>query len=188
MKLHPFSQITVTPDGVPLPPIWMLGSSGGSARLAGELGLGYAFAGHFSPMPAPAATGAYRAAFQPSSEFPEPRIILALNAICAETQEEADEIALPVRYALTHIDPATRRPVMTPQEVRATGFTGRPEQLGPMAQLLVAGTPATLQKRIEVRAREAGADEVMLMTLAHDPHARHHSYELLSSTFNLTNG
>ncbi len=187
---HPFSRITVTPDGVPLPPIWMLGSSGGSARLAGELGLGYAFAGHFSPMPAAAATGAYRAAFQPSSEFPEPRVILALHVICAETQDEVDEIALPVLYALTNIDPATRRPVMTPEEVRATGFSGRPDELGPMARLLVAGTPETVQERIWALAGEAGANEVMLMTLAHDhdPQARNRSYGLLADAFGLTSG
>ena len=183
---HPFSGITVTPDGVALPPIWMLGSSGGSARLAGELGLGYAFAGHFSPMPPAAATGSYATTFRPSDEFPEPRIILALNVICADTQEAADEIALPVLFALTHIDPATRSPVMTPEEVRATGFTGRPDELGPMARLLVAGTPGTVRERVEVLAQKAGTDEVMVMTLAHDPDARRHSYELLADIFELT--
>jgi len=183
---HPFSRISVTPDGVPLPPIWMLGSSGGSARLAGELGLGYAFAGHFSPVPAPAATRSYVASFCPSHEFPKPRIILALNVICAETQDAADEVALPVLYALTQLDPASRRPVLSPQEVRATGFTGRSESLGPMAQLLVVGTPQTVRARIEALVHEAGADEAMVMTLAHDPRARCRSYELLANVFEFT--
>jgi luciferase family oxidoreductase group 1 len=183
---HPFSRISVTPDGVALPPIWMLGSSGGSARLAGELGLGYAFAGHFSPVPAPAATGSYAAAFRPSAEFPEPRIILGLNVICAETQEKADEIALPVLYALSHLDPASRRPVLSPEEVRATGFTGQSDSLGPMAQLLVAGTPDVVRAKIEALTDEAGADEAMIMTLAHDPRDRRRSYEILANVFGLT--
>ena len=185
---HPFSRISVTPNGVVLPPIWMLGSSGGSARLAGELGLGYAFAGHFSPVPAPAATRIYADAFRTSETFPEPRIILGLNVLCAETEEEADEIALPVLYALSHLDPASRRPVLSPQEVRATGFTGRQDALGPMAKLLVAGTPQAVRGRIEAVAHEAGADEVIVMTLAHDPSARCRSYELLAETFALTGG
>ena len=183
---HPFSRISVTPDGVTLPPIWILGSSGGSARLAGELGLGYAFAGHFSPVPAPAATRSYVASFCPSHEFPKSRIILALNVICAETQDAADEVALPVLYALTHLDPASRRPVLSPEEVRSTGFTGRAESLGPMAQLLVVGTPQTVRARIEALVHEAGADEAMVMTLAHDPRARCRSYELLANVFELT--
>ena len=180
---HPFSGISVTPDGVALPPIWMLGSSGGSARLAGELGLGYAFAGHFSPVPAPAATRAYAATFRPSEEFPEPRIILGLNVICAETAEQADEIALPVLYALSHLDPTSRKPVMSPDEVRATGFRGRQDSLGPMAQLLIAGTPQTVRGRIETLAHEAGASEVMVMTFAHDPLVRRSSYEILAGAF-----
>ena len=49
---HPFRRVGVTPDDAELPPVWMLGSSGGSARFAGEMGIGYAFAGHFSPTPA----------------------------------------------------------------------------------------------------------------------------------------
>ena len=183
---HPFSRITVTPDGVTLPPIWMLGSSGGSARLAGELGLGYAFAGHFSPVPAPAATSSYEATFRPSTEFPEPRIILALSVVCAESQEEADEIALPVLYALSHLDPASRRPVLSPQEVRATGFTGPSDAVGPMANLLISGTPQAVRSRIEALAHEARADEVMVMTLAHDPPTRHRSYESLADAFGLT--
>ena len=182
---HPFSRITVTPEGVALPPIWMLGSSGGSAQLAGALGLGYAFAGHFSPMPARAATRRYADTFRPSAEFPEPRIILALNVICAETKAEVDDIALPVLYALTHIDLATRRPVMTPHEVRATGFTGRPDELGPMARLLETGTPEAVRGRIETLAQDAGADEVIVMTLAHDARVRHRSYEILADVFDL---
>ena len=177
---HPFSRISVTPDGVTLPPIWMLGSSGGSARLAGELGLGYAFAGHFSPVPAASATRIYLESFRPSKEFPEPRVILGLNVICAETQMEAEEVALPVRYALSHMDPASRRPVMSPAEVRETGFTGSPDSLSAMARLVIAGAKAVVCEQIESLAKEAKADEVMIMTLAHAPAVRHASYELLS--------
>src|SRR5690606_6343741 len=46
---HPFHRVRVVPDDVPLPPLWLLGSSGASAAFAGRLGLGYGFASHFSP-------------------------------------------------------------------------------------------------------------------------------------------
>src|ERR671910_1835420 len=59
---HPFRSVIAMPNGVGLPPIWLLGSSGYSARAAGEMGLGYAFASHFSPTdPAPACTPTARA-------------------------------------------------------------------------------------------------------------------------------
>jgi alkanesulfonate monooxygenase SsuD/methylene tetrahydromethanopterin reductase-like flavin-dependent oxidoreductase (luciferase family) len=55
-----------------------------------------------------------------------------------------------------------------------------------MAGLLVAGTPESVQDEIEKRAREAGADEVMVATIVHDPVARLRSYELLGSVCSRT--
>ncbi|MCC6573212.1 MAG: LLM class flavin-dependent oxidoreductase [Planctomycetes bacterium] len=182
---HPFGHIRVTPGAISLPPIWMLGSSGGSAQFAGENGLGYAFAGHFSPTPAPPATRAYRENFKPSKEFTSPHVILALNVLCAETNAKAAEIALPVLYALTALERGETRPVLSPEEVRKKGFTGAPDSLGTMARLLIAGDPPTVRARIEKLAFEAGAHEVMVMTLAHSPQDRLRSYELLAQVFQL---
>ena len=62
---HPFAKVRAMPDDVSLPPIWLLGSSDYSANLAAELGLGFAFAGHFSPDPAERPMRLYRERFQP---------------------------------------------------------------------------------------------------------------------------
>jgi len=56
---------------------------------------------------------------------------------------------------------------------------------GPMAQLLIAGTPDDVRERIEAAVREAGADEAMVMTIVHDPDARLRSYALLADAFEL---
>jgi luciferase family oxidoreductase group 1 len=48
---HPFASVRVVPDGVTLPPIWVLASSGATAAFAGSMGMGYGFARHFSPAP-----------------------------------------------------------------------------------------------------------------------------------------
>src|SRR4051812_18260187 len=45
---HPFRKIDIMPSGVPLPPIWLLGSSDFSAHLSAQLGLGFGFAQHFA--------------------------------------------------------------------------------------------------------------------------------------------
>ncbi len=47
---HPFRSVVAVPEEVELPPIWLLGSSGYSGQAAGEMGHGYAFASHFSPV------------------------------------------------------------------------------------------------------------------------------------------
>ena len=182
---HPFGRIGVTPGGVGLPPIWMLGSSGGSARLAGEIGAGYAFAGHFSPTPAAPSIEAYRAAFVPSAAFPEPHAILALSVVCAETPGEARELASSIEVLFQRMRTGETGPVPSPAEARAAGWSPAAPPRGPMAELLMAGRPEELRDRVEAAAREAGADEVMVMTIVHDPAARLRSYELLAEAFDL---
>ena len=182
---HPFGRIGVTPGGVALPPVWMLGSSGGSARLAGQIGAGYAFAGHFSATPAAPAIDAYRAAFRPSPDFPEPRAILALSVICAESTAEARELASSVELLFQRMRTGETGPVPSPAEARAAGWSPGAAPTGPMAELLIAGTPDRVRERIESAARDAGADEVMAMTIVHDPAARLRSYELLAEAFQL---
>lgn len=181
---HPYARIEVTPSNVRLPPIWMLGSSGGSAQLAGELGLGYAFAGHFSPSPAESAISLYRKSFEPSAVFAEPRVILAVHALCADTEAEARELALAPLYALASIEQGRPTPVMTPAEVRETGFS-LDQARGTMARLLVYGTPDQVRGRLEALAAEAQADELMVMTLSHASEPRLRSYELLARAFDL---
>ncbi len=182
---HPFSQIFVAPSQIQLPPVWMLGSSGGSARLAGELGLGYAFAGHFSPASPHAAIASYRAHFKPSQQFQSPKVMLAVHALCAETQEEAQELALPVLYVLAHIEQGRPVAVPTPDQVRQTGFVPERDALGAMARLLIAGTPETVYGRLKALATDTGADELIVMTLTHEPQSRLRSYQLLAKAFRL---
>jgi luciferase family oxidoreductase group 1 len=179
---HPFGRIRVVPGGIPTPPIWLLGSSGDSAEMAGRLGRGYAFAAHFSATPAAPAVEAYRNAFIPSEDFPEPRVILALSVICADTAEEARELSSSIEVHFQRIRSGTRGPVPSPAEAREAGWSPDAPPVGPMAGLLIAGTPDTVRDEIESRASEAGADEVMVMTIVHDHEARLRSYELLGST------
>lgn len=183
---HPFRAIAVTPSDIDLPPIHMLGSSGGSARMAGELGFGYAFATHFSPTPPEGPVSAYRSAFKPSEAFPEPHVILAVHALCAETDEEARHLALSPWYILARMAMgAPLGPVPSPEEVLATGFNPDTDLFGPMAGLLMVGTAETLRDQLSALATRVGAQELMVMTLTHAAKPRLRSYELLAEAFDL---
>src|ERR687885_2398341 len=72
---HPFRSIVAMPADIGLPPIWLLGSSGYSARAAGQMGFGYSFAAHFSPADPATAMHAYRESFEPSENFERPSAI-----------------------------------------------------------------------------------------------------------------
>ncbi|MDX1494722.1 MAG: LLM class flavin-dependent oxidoreductase, partial [Longimicrobiales bacterium] len=182
---HPFRRVSVTPQDVALPPVWMLGSSGGSARLAGSAGTGYAFASHFSPTPAGPAIQAYRDGFTPSAHFPEPRVILALSVVCGETTEEAYELSLSIQLHFHRIRKGETSPIPSPEEAREAGWTPRGTRGGPVGGLLVLGDPDEVRAEIQRRADDVEADEVMIMTVIHDPAKRLRSYELVAEAFDL---
>ena len=78
-------------------PLYILGSSLFGARLAAALGLPYSFASHFAPQALEDAVRIYRREFKPSAALAEPYVIAGVNAIVADTQEEADALSLKAR-------------------------------------------------------------------------------------------
>ncbi|MEX2572579.1 MAG: LLM class flavin-dependent oxidoreductase [Gemmatimonadota bacterium] len=183
---HPFHSVQVIPSGVTLPPIWLLGSSGASAELAGSLGLGYAFASHFSPAPAAPATRAYRESFRGGAGREEPHVILAVSVICAETDEEADYHASTGDLVWVRLRRGEFGPLPTPDEARAYPYTAQERAIAESyRRLQYIGRPERLREAITEAAREAGANEVMVSSMIHDPRARRRSYALLAETFGL---
>jgi luciferase family oxidoreductase group 1 len=181
---HPFRNVVAMPDDVPLPPIWILGSSGASARMAGSAGMGYSFASHFSEAPAGPAFRAYRDSFEPSPLFPRPHTILGVAVICADTEEEASHLATTMDLAWLRIRRGEFLPLPSPQEAQAYPYTGFERQaVAEYRDRTVIGTPEAVRARIEVMARDSGADEVMVVTNLYGHAERLRSYELLAQVF-----
>jgi len=183
---HPFADVAITPEGVSLPPIWLLGSSGASAQLAGQLGVGYAFASHFVPTPARPALEAYRAAFTPSEAFREPSAILCLQVICAPTEEEAQFIAGSSRLGWVKLRTDERQPLQSPEVAAAYAYSAQEKAiLDQFERILIVGDPDQVKMEIEARAESAGATEVMIAGNAYDPAARLRSFSLIADAFGL---
>jgi luciferase family oxidoreductase group 1 len=181
---HPFHGVRVIPSDVSLPPIWMLGSSGGSARLAGELGLGYSFARHFSPAPAQPAIAAYREAFHPSADFPRPHVILAVAVVCAKTEERADFLASSMDLMWARVHRGEFRPIPSPEVASAHPYTPQERAVVDRYRRLVfVGSPATVRAAIEEVVRDTGADEVIVTSTIFDHEDRMESYKLLAGEF-----
>lgn len=183
---HPFHTVRVVPGGVPLPPIWLLGSSGASARLAGELGMGYGFAAHFSLTPPGPAMRTYRESFRPSEQFPRPHALLALTVVCAGTDEEAERLALSMDLVRVRLHRGEFGAVPTPEEAMAYPYTPQERALVQSYRTLqVVGSARKARARIEELAEETEADEVMVSTMVHSHADRLRSYELLAREFGL---
>jgi luciferase family oxidoreductase group 1 len=177
---HPYHRVMAMPDDVPLPPIWILGSSGASAGAAGGAGMGYSFATHFSTDPARPAIQAYREAFRPSKQFAEPHAIIGVSFVCAETDEEAHYLALSGDLVRLQLLTGRLGPIPTPEECLAHPWSDAERAaIEPYRALNVVGTPERVRERIEEMARDALADEVMLVANLHDHAARMRAYELV---------
>lgn len=182
-KGHPFHGVRVVPDDVELPPIWLLGSSGASAALAGKWGFGYGFASHFSHTPPGPALQAYRNSFEPATRpgRSEPHVILGVTVICAPTDEEADWLAKTMDLAWVRIRQGARGKLPSPEEGAAYEYS--PEERIVVEQyrrLAVIGGPETVRRHLQAIAAETGADELMVSTMIWDPDARLRSYELIA--------
>ena len=178
---HPLATVRVVPEGVPLPPVWVLASSGATAAFAGSMGFGYGFARHFSPAPPGPPIRAYRAAFTPSEQFPEPHVILGVAVICAPSDEEAEYLALSSDVAWVRRQRGDMQPFPSPEEASAYQF--RPEDrplIEANRQRQFIGSPARVAAILRQISSETAADELMVMTLVHGRDARLRSYELLA--------
>ncbi|SFV37461.1 luciferase family oxidoreductase, group 1 [Devosia crocina] len=180
---HPFSRVPVSPGGITLPPKWLLGSSGASAQAAGQIGFGYAFAAHFSHTPAAPAFAAYRAAFEPSLDFPAPKTILCLSVIAAPSEEEARFIATSQAVSWALFVTGEQRQLMPPEEASDRLSTLTPQQqqvIAHQGSLWMVGSAERMAEEITQKAIAAGADEVMITTTIHSYALRRRSFALLA--------
>ncbi|MEV7466454.1 LLM class flavin-dependent oxidoreductase [Streptomyces kronopolitis] len=168
------------------PPLWLLGSSGFSAQLAGSLGLPFAFAHHFSAANTLPALDLYRASFRPSEALAEPYALIGVAALAAE---EEDEARRQVRTgALSMLRLRTGRPglVPTPEEAAAYPFDEAERRfVDSWLGNVVHGTPDAVRQGLDDLAKRTGADELMITANAHGGAARLRSYELIADAYGL---
>jgi luciferase family oxidoreductase group 1 len=180
---HAFQRIHATPEGVPSPEIWLLGSSDFSARLAARLGLAFAFAHHIAPEAAVQAMRIYRDEFRPGVRLPAPRSMLGVSVICADTDDEAEALASSIKLMFLRMQRGERGPIPGVAEAQAYPYTADDRRYLELARARhQVGSPATVKARLEALARETRAEEIMALTIVHDHAARRRSYELLAAS------
>jgi luciferase family oxidoreductase group 1 len=181
---HPFHNVRAMPDDVRLPPIYLLGSSDYSAQLAGQIGAAFAFAHHFATFPADEAMKLYRNNFKPSASHDKPLAILGTHVVCADTDEEADRLALTVDLNIVRRATGAYLPLASPEEAATYEYSSvdRSRVAQNRAKMSV-GSPATVMAKLAPLIEATKADEVMVTTMIHGHEARKHSYELLAKAF-----
>jgi luciferase family oxidoreductase group 1 len=164
------------------PDIWLLGSSGFSAQLAGLLGLPFSFAHHFSSAGTVQALELYRRSFRPSAELAEPHAKVAVNVVCADTDEQAQRLTGPAAHAFLTLHSGGRpQPLLTPDEAAALSYT-EPEKafIADRWQDQAIGSPDTVRTQLTGLLARTGANELMLTTMVYDLDDRIRSFELVT--------
>ena len=177
---HPYKNIRAVPAAGNQPPIWLLGSSDYSAQLAGALGLPFAFAHHFSKEQTLPALRAYRACFKPSDVLKKPYAMVAALAVLADSDVEAERLALPNALAFLRLRRGEPGLYPTVQEAQAHPWTPMEREFAAdrMDGNLVGG-PQRARAQMEKLLSDTKADELMLLCAVPDHAARKRSYTLL---------
>jgi luciferase family oxidoreductase group 1 len=163
------------------PSIWLLGSSGYSAQLAGYLGLPFAFASHFSAENTLAALALYRNHFQPSNVLSEPYAIVGANVIAADTDEEAQKLATSLQQYKLQLIRNQRDKLQPPVDHIDDIVSGYEKAIlqQKMAGSIIGG-PATVKRQLEKFLAETQADEIMVTGQIYDHQARLRSFEIIA--------
>jgi luciferase family oxidoreductase group 1 len=186
---HPFAGVHAMPAGPGAPEIWLLGSTDASAACAAHFGTAFSFAHFINANGGPAVTRAYARAFRPSPRLGAARASAAVFAVCADTQAAAERLAGSRDLFIVRLHTGRSGPYPTVEE--AEGYPYSPRELAIVhhaRQRTVAGTPEHVRARLLALAAEYGVDELVVVTITHDPKARLRSYELLAGAFGLTGG
>ncbi len=170
---HPYRAITAVPGLGENPPIWLLGSSGYSAQLAGLLGLPFAFAHHFMAQNTLPALELYRQTFRPSDVLDAPYAMVAAQVVLADTDERALELAKPL--ALSFLELRRGHPTRLPTVEQAAAHSWTEVEEAALRERLAGqavGGPQTVRRQLAELLSATAADELMVTTTVPDSAAR----------------
>ncbi len=181
---HPFEKVRAMPDGVIVPRLWMLGSSSHSGAVAAYLGQPFAFAHFITPEFGPQVVAAYRRGFQPSESAPAPQALVAVAVMCADTDAEARRLARSAEVWRLRPEGTERGPLPSPEDAAARVLTDVEEAKAAQARAgTIVGDPAHVHAELTSLAGSFEVDELLVVTVCHDPAARLRSYELIAEAF-----
>ncbi|MHC0432498.1 LLM class flavin-dependent oxidoreductase [Streptomyces sp. O3] len=168
------------------PAVWLLGSSGFSARLAGALGLPFAFAHHFSARNTIPALDLYRDSFRPSAVLDAPYALIGVSALAADDAREARRQVLTGALSMLRLRTGKPGLIPTPDEAEAYAFSDlEREFVDGWLGNVVHGTPDEVRTGLDDLHKRTGAAELMITANAHSGEARLRSYELIADAYGL---
>lgn len=180
---EPVSHVRAVPgQGLDIP-IWLLGSSDFSARLAAEKGLPFSFASHFAPAYLNIALDLYRKQFKPSEQLEKPYAMIGVNVIAADTDEKAAYIATSHQQQFLNLRRGKQTKLLPP--VESMDDIWSPMEKEAVLQSLdpettIIGSKETVRQKLTQIQERTKADEIIISSQIYHLKDRLRSYEIVS--------
>lgn len=176
-----YDSVVASPFKVTLPEVWLLGSSGQSAKQAGEAGVGYSFAQFFNGQMTKEIFDLYRQTFQPSYFMEKPNIIVTYAASIAETHEEAEYLSMPMQISRLNLTRGNIMQGLSPEEANDYPLTEMDKMfLENNKHLLLIGTAKDVAAQIQEEQQRYGFDEAMINCNQYSLEQRLYTFESLA--------
>ncbi len=168
------------------PAVWLLGSSGHSAKIAGKLGLPFAFAAQLSPENLEGAFAVYRDNFQPSEILDKPHTLACFAVFAADTQEEALLETESYAHSMMRMMKGQSYVMPSPSELASFPYTQQDRYLmESWRSKMIYGTGQMVADGLNRGQQVSGADELMLVNLGHSPEKMVHSAKLIADAYQM---
>ena len=164
-------------------PIWLLGSSLYSAQLAGQLGLPYSFASHFAPDLMDDAIATYIRNFKPSQVLEKPYVMVAVNAIVADTDDEAEFLASTLFQQFLGIIQGKRGKTQPPRDMSSLWTEDQKKVVHQQLKYTFYGSSEKVYTQLAEFKSNREIDEIMINSPIYNIEDRKKSYELLSKVW-----
>jgi luciferase family oxidoreductase group 1 len=184
---HPAHGVRAMPEVASAPELWLLGSSDQSAAMAAHFGAAFCFAHFINGEGGAEITRAYAQSFRPSPALAEPRASAAVFVVCADTEAEARRLARSRELFILRLHSGRPGRYPSVEEAEAYPYTEHERAIVEYnRRRTVAGTPEQVRTQLLAMAADYDVEELIIVTITHDPKARLRSYELLAQAFDLT--
>ncbi|MGM8216651.1 LLM class flavin-dependent oxidoreductase [Bacillaceae bacterium W0354] len=180
-------QVRATPLGSTTPPVWMLGSSGASASVAGQLGVSYTFAQFINGEGGPYAIQRYYDSFVPSEMQKEPHASVAVFVVVGDTEEEANFYASSLDAALLMIEQGQiREHFPLPEETSKQTYNFYEQRrIEENRKRMIVGDVESVKEQLIELATAFNVDEIIVNIIIAPFERRLESYEKLAKAFKL---
>lgn len=185
---HPYQQVKAFPEAEDPALLWLLGITHRGARLAAEVGAAFTY-GHFiNPANGKRAMDTYFSQFQPSAALAEPKANVCIFIVCAETQEEAEKLALSQDMGLLAVEKGRdTRLIPSTESAESIQLThAEKKKIAENRKRMLVGTPRKIKEELQLLSEIYATDEFMIITNIHDFQGKLNSYTMLAEAFGLS--